>query len=122
MFNQSNQNVILSSGGFIQEISLRAKLFFRLLADRRVSIWAKLVPLAGLIYWVSPLDLISIIPGLAAVDDVAILWFVQYMFIELCPPDVVNEISRQIASGFAGTQPHPEDDVVDGEAVDVTGR
>jgi uncharacterized membrane protein YkvA (DUF1232 family) len=122
MFNQSNQNVVLSSGGFIQEIGLRAKLFFRLLADGRVSIWAKLVPLAGLIYWLSPIDMISIIPGLAAVDDVAILWFVQYMFIELCPPAIVNEISAQLAGGLAGMQSHPEEDVVDGEAVDVTGR
>ena len=59
MNNKPNQNIIPSRGGALHEITLRAKLIFRLLADRRVSPWAKLVPIAGLIYWISPIDLIS---------------------------------------------------------------
>ncbi|MEI6198027.1 MAG: hypothetical protein WCS42_27240, partial [Verrucomicrobiota bacterium] len=87
-----------SQGGILTELSLRAKLIFRLIADPRVSPWAKLVPIAGLIYWISPFDMIMGIPGLDAVDDVAILYFAQYMFIELCPPEVVREISKQLTN------------------------
>jgi len=108
----------------MQEFSMRARLLFRLLADRRVSVWAKLVPIAGLIYWISPLDVISGIPGLSAVDDVAVLWFVQYAFIELCPPEVVRELSKQLASNNSMVDDikAEEDDIVDGEATDITGK
>ncbi|HEY3310835.1 MAG TPA: YkvA family protein [Anaerolineales bacterium] len=124
MNNKKSQNMVRSRGGAWQEIALRVKLVFRLIADRRVSPWAKIVPIAGLIYWISPIDLISGIPGLSAVDDVAVLWFVQYMFIELCPPDVVREITKQLTSNNnivddGGTS---EEEVVDAEVTDVTGK
>lgn len=125
MSKKTTQNIVPSRGGTLHEITLRAKLIFRLLADRRVSPWAKLVPIAGLIYWISPIDLISGIPGLSAVDDIAVLWFSQYMFIELCPPDVVRELTNQLTSNnrvvdqASGAE---EEEVVDGEVTDVTGQ
>jgi uncharacterized membrane protein YkvA (DUF1232 family) len=124
MNNKNSQNMVRSRGGAWQEIALRAKLVFRLIADRRVSPWAKIVPIAGLIYWISPIDLISGIPGLSAVDDVAVLWFVQYMFIELCPPDVVREITKQLTSNnnIVDDGGITEEEVVDGEVTDMTGK
>lgn len=124
MNKRSPQTIIPSRGGVLQELTLRAKLIFRLLADRRVSPWVKLIPIAGLIYWISPVDLIMGIPGVDAVDDVAILWFSQYMFIELCPPDVVRELSKQLTSNNAVVDDikDEEGDVVDGEATDVTDK
>jgi uncharacterized membrane protein YkvA (DUF1232 family) len=124
MNKKPSQSIIPSQGGVLQEFTQRAKLIFRLIADRRVSPWAKLVPIAGLIYWISPIDLIAGIPGLSAVDDVAILWFAQYMFIELCPPDVVRELSKQLASNnnIVDHIDEPEEEIVDGEATDVTGK
>ena len=124
MNKKSSQSIIPSKGGVLQEITLRAKLIFRLIADRRVSPWVKLVPIAGLIYWISPLDLISGIPGLSAVDDVAVVWFAQYMFIELCPPEVVLELSKQLASNntIVDEVNQQEEEIVDGEATDVTGK
>ena len=124
MNNKPNQNIIPSRGGALHEITLRAKLIFRLLADRRVSPWAKLVPIAGLIYWISPIDLISGIPGLSAVDDVAVLWFTQYMFIEMCPPDVVRELTQKLTSNNSVVDQagQPEDEIVDGEVTDVSGK
>lgn len=124
MNKKSSGSIIPSGTGILREMTLRAKLIFRLLSDKRVSPWAKLVPIAGLIYWISPLDLISGIPGLSAVDDVAILWFVQYAFIELCPPDVVSELSKQLASNntIVDGAYEVEEEVVDGEATDVTSQ
>ncbi len=124
MNKRSSQTIIPSKGGVLQELTLRAKLIFRLLADRRVSPWVKLIPIAGLIYWISPVDLIMGIPGIDAVDDVAVLWFAQYMFIELCPPDVVRELSKQLTSNNAVVDNvrDEEGDVVEGEATDVTDK
>jgi uncharacterized membrane protein YkvA (DUF1232 family) len=124
MNKKSPQTIVPSRGGVLQEITLRTKLLFRLMADRRVNPWAKLVPIAGLIYWISPLDLISGIPGLSAVDDVAVVWFAQYMFIELCPPEVVSELSQQLASNntIVDEAYEQDEDIVDGEATDVTGK
>jgi uncharacterized membrane protein YkvA (DUF1232 family) len=124
MNKKPSQSIIPSKGGVLQEFTLRAKLIFRLIGDRRVSPWAKLVPIAGLIYWISPIDLISGIPGLSAVDDVAILWFAQYMFIELCPPEVVQEHSKLLASNnsMVDDANQQEEEIVDGEATDVTDR
>lgn len=124
MNKKPSQSLIPSKGGALHELTLRAKLLFRLIGDRRVSPWVKLIPIAGLIYWISPVDLIMGIPGLDAVDDVAILWFAQYMFIELCPPEVVRELSKQLSSNnnIVDEVNQEEDEVVDGEATDVTDK
>jgi uncharacterized membrane protein YkvA (DUF1232 family) len=124
MNKKSSQSIIPSQGGVFKELTLRAKLIFRLIGDKRVSPWVKLIPIAGLIYWVSPVDLIMGIPGIDAVDDVAVLWFAQYMFIELCPPDVVRELSKQLSSNNTMVDEANQDDgdVVDGEATDVTDK
>jgi uncharacterized membrane protein YkvA (DUF1232 family) len=122
MNKRSSGSITPSQGGVFKETILRVKLIFRLIGDRRVSPWVKLIPIAGLIYWVSPVDLIMGIPGIDAVDDVAVLWFAQYMFIELCPPDVVRELSKQLNSNntIVDEANQDEGEVVDGEATDVT--
>lgn len=124
MANKTTNSITPSQGGILTELSLRAKLIFRLIADPRVSPWAKLVPIAGLIYWISPFDMIMGIPGLDAVDDVAILYFAQYMFIELCPPEVVREISKQLTNNnnIVDHINDPDDEIVDGEATDITNN
>lgn len=124
MDKKSSQNIIPSRGGAFHEITLRARLIIRLMADRRVSAWAKLVPIFSVIYWLFPIDLISGIPGLSAVDDVAILWFAQSIFIELCPPEVVSEITKQLSGGspLADEAGDAGDEVVDGEVTDVTDK
>jgi uncharacterized membrane protein YkvA (DUF1232 family) len=128
MNKKAPQSMIPSPGGVFQELTLRIKLILRLVGDNRVSPWAKLVPLAGLIYWVSPVDFIMGIPGLSAVDDMAVLWFAQYMFIELCPPEVVREISSKlminhtIVDEVKASEKEEEEEIVDGEATDVTNE
>jgi len=64
-----------------------------LMSDRRVNFFLKLLPIASLVYLVSPVDLA---PGLAlpiigALDDAAVLWLGLSLFMSLCPDDVVQE-------------------------------
>jgi len=51
----------------------------------------------------------------AALDDAAILWFGSNVFIELCPPEVVQEHMRALGSNLTDTS----DEVVDVEPTDV---
>lgn len=124
MNKKSAQNIAPYKGGILHEVTLRTKLVFYLLADRRVSLWAKLIPIAGIAYWLWPLDLIAGLPGLSAVDDVAILWFVQYAFIEFCPSDVVRELTLKLMSNnkFVDEVAPPEEEIIDGETTDVSNK
>jgi uncharacterized membrane protein YkvA (DUF1232 family) len=124
MNRKNSQSIIPSQGGVLKELTLRVKLILKLVGDRRVNPFVKLIPIAGLIYWISPVDLIMGIPGLDAVDDVAVLWMAQYMFIELCPPEVVAELTKKLSSNntIVDEVRAQSDDVVDGEVIDVTGE
>jgi uncharacterized membrane protein YkvA (DUF1232 family) len=118
------QSIIQSQGGILQEFTLRIKLVLRLIGDSRVSPWAKLIPFAGLVYWISPVDFIMGIPGLSAVDDMAVLWFAQYMFIELCPPEVVREISSKlmINNNIVDEVKAQDKDIIDGTVTDIPDK
>ncbi len=98
--------------GMFRAAIQRVKLIARLVGDKRVSPWLKLIPVGALIYWISPVDLIMGIPGIDAVDDVAVLWLGSTLFVELCPPSVVKEHLAQLNGDDSG-------DVVDAEATDV---
>jgi uncharacterized membrane protein YkvA (DUF1232 family) len=127
MNKKPSQSIIPSQGGVLKDLTLRAKLMFRLMGDRRVSSWLKLIPIGALVYFISPIDLIpgAVVPGIGALDDVAILWFGYYMFLELCPPDVVRELSKNIISNSTivdEVKQEEEGEIVDGEATDVTDK
>lgn len=73
--------------GFIQDLVVRAKLIYKLMGDKRVNKYLKVLPVASLIYLVSPLDLMPFLPF----DDIAIVGMGMYLFVELCPQYVVEE-------------------------------
>ena len=103
--------------GMIHNMVVRAKLILRLMGDSRVSFLAKAIPVAALIYVISPVDLIMGIPGLDAIDDAAVVGLGYYFFIEMCPPGVVQEHLKALESE---SNPKPaDDDIVDAEATDV---
>jgi uncharacterized membrane protein YkvA (DUF1232 family) len=108
-------------GGVLRNLIMRLRLILRLLGDRRVSPWLKIVPVVGLLYLVSPLDLIPDIalPVIGELDDAAVLWLTNYLFVELCPPEIVQE---HVAALTGVRSPAPADDVVDAESVEVTER
>ena len=128
MQKRPSQGIIPSQGGVLQDTLLRIKLIIRLLGDRRVNPWLKLVPIAGILYLVSPLDLIPdvMLPVIGELDDIAILWLTNHFFIEFCPPEVVREHVRNLVNNNAIIDEErnktSDDDVVDGEAMDVTDR
>ena len=76
------------------------RLYWRLLWDRRVSIWPKALLLLSLLYVVSPVDLIpDVIPVIGELDDLVIVIAACRMFMYMCPREVVQEHVRQIAAG-----------------------
>ena len=76
-----------------------ARLYWRLFRDRRVSILPKALLVLTLVYVISPFDLIpDFIPVIGEMDDVAVVLSVLWLFIRLCPPEVVREIVHDVAT------------------------
>jgi len=122
MDKKSNKSLIPSQGGMFSDLLVRVKLIGKLMADRRVKFWLKLIPVGTLAYLVLPIDLIpgGVIPLVGAVDDVAIIWFGASMFIELCPPEIVREHMRQLTSNSdIVDNPGRDVDVIDAEVTDI---
>lgn len=122
MDKKNNKGLIPSQGGMFSDLIVRIKLIGKLMADRRVSVWLKLLPIGSLVYLIFPIDLISgaVIPIVGAVDDVAILWFGASLFIELCPPEVVREHMLQLTSNNnIVDNPSGTGEVVDAEVTDI---
>src|SRR5512143_4153904 len=94
--------MIPPQGGMIRDFILRVKLILRLIGDRRVNPWLKIIPVAGLAYLVSPLDIIPdiMLPVVGELDDAAILWLTNYLFVELCPPEVVAEHVKALTANL----------------------
>ncbi|HEY9075634.1 MAG TPA: hypothetical protein VIO61_03750 [Anaerolineaceae bacterium] len=116
MPEQKNKNIIPSAGGFVQGISDWVKLVVRLMGDRRVSFWLKLLPGVALTYLLAP-DLLPLNP----VDDALVVWLGFYLFTELCPPEIVDEHRKKIQGMIDGkfkqgpkNKPAPEE-IIDGE-------
>jgi uncharacterized membrane protein YkvA (DUF1232 family) len=121
MNEKKPSNLMVSQqGGMIRNFINRTKLIWRLMADKRVSPWVKLIPIGALAYWLSPVDLIMGIPGLDAIDDITVLWFGSTLFVELCPPLIVKEHVKALAENMEASD--TQDEVVDAEATDVSDK
>lgn len=101
--------------GMTRDFINRLKLILRLMGDKRVSPWVKLIPVGALAYLISPVDLIMGIPGLDAVDDAAVLWIGSTLFVELCPPNVVQEHMHELDSNLQDNS----GDIVDADVTDL---
>ena len=106
-----NEKPTSISIGFLQGITDRVKLITRLLVDKRVSPILKLLPLGSLVYLLVPTDFLPIIP----IDDAAVIWAGSYLFVELCPAEIVRQHQRAIASESGKSDPITTGDVIDGE-------
>ena len=84
---------------FLRHLPDFVRLYWRLLKDRRVSIWPKALLVLSLVYVVSPVDLIpDVIPFIGEVDDLIVLIAACRLFIYMCPRDVVRAHVQQIAA------------------------
>ena len=76
-----------------------ARLYWRLFRDPRVSILPKALLVLTLVYVISPFDVIpDFIPVIGEMDDVAVVLSGLWLFIRLCPPEVVREIVHDVAT------------------------
>ena len=55
---------------------------------------------------------------IGVLDDAAILWIGSTLFVELCPPNVVDEYRQELSSNVDDDL----GDVVDAEATDVNNK
>ncbi|MCS7069866.1 MAG: DUF1232 domain-containing protein [Anaerolinea sp.] len=73
-------------------------LTWRLLRDRRVAWWIKIIGVLPFVYLVSPIDLIpDFLPVLGQMDDIAILYAGMRLFESLVPEYIVREHRAAIA-------------------------
>ncbi len=102
---------------FFRELFNNLKLIVRLLKDERINFWLKLLPIGALIYLVVPVDLLSLNP----LDDAVVVWLGGYLFIELCPEEIVKEhrdaLRKALEEEKADQEPPKE--VIDGEFDDM---
>jgi uncharacterized membrane protein YkvA (DUF1232 family) len=110
--------VVPASRGMTRDFVDRLKLIMKLMGDSRVSPWVKLIPIGAIAYLISPIDIIMGIPGIDALDDAAVLWIGSNLFVELCPPDVVQEHRQNLGSNLEDSS----GDIVDADATDVNDK
>jgi uncharacterized membrane protein YkvA (DUF1232 family) len=105
-----NQNLLY-------EFVLNVKLIFRLLFDRRVNFFLKLLPVAGIAYMVLP-DFV-----MGPLDDVFVIFFTFFAFLKLSPKEVVKEQEdklRSVPKGRSRFGKNQEPDVIDADYKDST--
>jgi hypothetical protein len=122
MSDKKPRTIAPYSGGVFQGLANRIKLILRLIGDPRVSILLKLIPVTSLVYLVFP----DIAPG--PIDDAAIIWLSTYLFVELCPPNVVQEhldaiekivqATSRTLDGTETEQEIKEEDILEGEIIE----
>ena len=112
MTDQKEPKSVTTKGGVFADLTLRIKLILRLLADPRVNPLIKLLPIGSVVYFFLP----DLAPG--PIDDAAILWLGAYLFVELCPPHIVEEHMQALKQVIPGEWHDPldkDDDVIDAE-------
>ncbi len=109
-----------SSGGgnILFELVKNARLAWRLLMDKRVAPWLKAIPVATLIYLLSPIDLLpDALPGLGQLDDIGLILLGLMFFIKMCPQEVVSQHLRELtplrSSGHGPNGKPAEDEYID---------
>lgn len=87
-------------GGAVTYLPHFIRVFYRLMADRRVSGLVKLVPFIGLLLLLTPPALeLDLIPGIGQLDWLLVGYLSLKLFLWLCPPDVVREHVAQVGRG-----------------------
>ena len=113
MPEEQEKEVIPSKGGVFNDLSNYIKLVVRLIGDKRINPIYKLLPIGALAYFLVP----DLAPG--PIDDAMVIWLGTYLFVELCPPDVVQEHRDQLEKVVPGewrdSNEPDEDQIVDAE-------
>lgn len=99
--------------GMFQNLGLQVKLILRLIADSRVNPFLKILPIGAFAYLIIPE------PLLGPFDDALVMWLGSYLFLELCPPAIVEEHRNILENTIPGQWVDSGEDVIDGEARDI---
>ncbi|MCJ7530333.1 MAG: hypothetical protein MUO64_04810 [Anaerolineales bacterium] len=105
--NNPDKKIVKARGGFFYDIVTYLKLVVRLMGDSRVNPLLKLIPIGSLVYTIWPLD----IPG--PIDDAAVIGAGVYLFLMLCPQDVVDEHMKALTSTVTSVWRDPDSDKTD---------
>lgn len=96
--------------GFWREMWQHSRLVMRLMRDREVPFYLKILPVAGLGYALFPFDLLpDLMPVIGQLDDVTALLVSSKLFIELAPPSVVARHLQSIRESDGYVAFVPED-------------
>lgn len=108
--------------GFFQDLITRVKLILRLIGDKRINFFLKLLPIAAAIYVISPIDLLpgAVFPFIGALDDAVVIWLGTTMFVSLCPDDIVQEHTNALNKVVSGTWRDAGDEEGTGEIIDAS--
>ena len=108
------------NSGLIMQVINRLRLVARLLGDKRVPVYLKPLPFAGLLYLVWPFDLLpDLTPIIGQVDDIGVLVLGVETFIRLSPQSVVAEHEADLLADRSGPRGGGSDDVIDGDWKEV---
>ncbi len=89
------------------------RLILRLMLDRRVPVWSKLIIPGGIIYMLSPFDIIpDFLIGLGWLDDILAIVATTTLFLLSIPSDILREHLR----GGRSQPPSNDGNVIDGTA------
>jgi hypothetical protein len=88
---RKDRRITPRDSGFFHDIANQIKLILRLMADPRVNPLLKLLPISTLLYFIFP----DLAPG--PIDDALIIGIGTYLFVELCPPEIVQEHKDALA-------------------------
>ncbi len=119
MADKKNDLMLAPKSGVIHDLVVRLKLILGLMGDNRVNFLLKALPVASLAYLFWPIDLAPgvALPVVGALDDAAILSLGMYLFVELCPPAVVQEHLKRLV---AESNPSGSTDIVDADVTDIS--
>ncbi len=108
--------------GFFQDLITRVKLILRLIGDKRINFFLKLLPIAAAIYVISPIDLLpgAVFPFIGALDDAVVIWLGTTIFVSLCPDDIVQEHTNALNKVVSGTWRDAVDEEGTGEIIDAS--
>lgn len=94
----------LAFPSLLRTLVTHGRLAWRLVKDPAVPLLVKLLPLAGALYLVSPIDGVpDFIPILGQLDDIGMVLVALEAFLKLCPDHVVAFHRSAVASGRAFT-------------------
>jgi uncharacterized membrane protein YkvA (DUF1232 family) len=106
----------LARPGLLRTLLSDARLAFRLVREPLVPMLVKALPLAALLYVISPLDVLpDVIPVVGQLDDLGIILIALKAFLKLSPAAAAAFHKEAIARGRKFSPMAPTDYVIDAE-------